>query len=67
MIHKPWIDVYKRQPENVPATSENENEYVGAALFRNGLMVGYLDGLETCLLNAIHLSLIHISWSPSSR
>ncbi len=50
-------------PENVPATSENENEYVGAALFRNGLMVGYLDGLETCLLNAIHGASVFFSYS----
>ena len=40
-------------PEAVPAESENANEYVGAALFRNGLMAGTLDGLETALLNAV--------------
>ena len=50
-------------PENVPATSENENEYVGAALFRDGLMVGYLDGLETCLLNAIYGASVFFSYS----
>ena len=50
-------------PENVPASSENENEYVGTALFRDGLMVGTLDGLETSLLNAIHGSTVFFNYS----
>ena len=41
-------------PKTVPAESDNANEYVGTALFRDGLMVGALDGLETSLLNTIH-------------
>lgn len=50
-------------PETLPASSENENEYVGAALFRDGLMVGTLDGLETSLLNAIHGSDVFFNYS----
>ena len=47
----------------MPASSENENEYVGTALFRDGLMVGTLDGLETSLLNAIHGSTVFFNYS----
>ena len=54
------------KPENVPASSENENEYVGTALFRDGLMVGTLDGLETSLLNAIHGSTVFFNYSLDS-
>ena len=37
---------------------------VGTALFRDGLMVGTLDGLETSLLNAIHGSTVFFNYSP---
>ena len=47
----------------MPASSENENEYVGTALFRDGLMVGALDGLETSLLNAIHGATVFFNYS----
>ena len=50
-------------PENVPAESENENEYVGTALFRDGLMVGELDGLETSLVNAVRGAPIFFGYS----
>ena len=47
----------------VPAESENENEYVGTALFRDGLMVGELDGLETSLVNAVRGAPIFFGYS----
>ena len=50
-------------PETVPASSENENEYVGAALFRDGAMVGALDGLETSLLNAVSGAPVFFNYS----
>ncbi|HIS03997.1 MAG TPA: hypothetical protein IAA75_08885 [Candidatus Pullichristensenella avicola] len=50
-------------PETVAAESENYNEYVGAALFRDGLMVGILDGQETCLLNAVRGAPVFFNYS----
>lgn len=50
-------------PDQVPAESENYNEYVGAAVFQDGRMAGVLDGQETCFVNAVRGATIFFNYS----
>lgn len=54
-------------PDDVPAQSENKNVYVGTALFRDGTMVDTLDGLESCLLNALRGEAINFGYSVGEQ
>lgn len=40
-------------PDELPIDAENKNEYVGAAVMRDGLMVGRLDGAQMLLANVL--------------
>ncbi|HIU34659.1 MAG TPA: hypothetical protein IAB02_08855 [Candidatus Pullichristensenella excrementigallinarum] len=40
-------------PSEIPAQSENRNEYMGCAVFRDGIMVDKLNGHETLFVNLL--------------
>lgn len=48
--------------ENLPDTGEKQNRYFGAALLREGRMVGKLTGRQTQLLNALLGNIEYFSW-----
>ncbi len=43
-------------------SGDNKNQYFGAALFGDGIMVGRLNGVQTQLLNVLLGDLSHFSW-----
>lgn len=55
----PGEDAYAGQ---LHQTGQNKNQYFGAALLADGLMVGKLSGVQTQLLNVLLGELKHFSW-----